>query len=130
DAVIPQVKLESLCSKITKGTTPTSIGLNFEKNGVPFVRINNFKSRTIDLNKDTLYISNATHEKLKRSKILGGDVLLSIAGTIGKSCIVPYGAPESNCNQAVCIIRPANNQLLNNYLQHWLESESALKQYS
>ena len=36
-----RVKLGELCHVVTKGTTPTSIGLNFSENGIPFLRIQN-----------------------------------------------------------------------------------------
>ena len=36
-----RIKLGELCHVVTKGTTPTSIGLEFTDSGVPFLRIQN-----------------------------------------------------------------------------------------
>jgi type I restriction enzyme S subunit len=58
-----------------------------------------------------------------------GDFLVSIAGSIGKTILVPEDAPEMNCNQAVAIIR-LNKAIYGRYLLHWFNSSDALKQIS
>ncbi|HHY0565340.1 TPA: restriction endonuclease subunit S [Vibrio parahaemolyticus] len=120
-------KLGTLCSVVTKGTTPTSIGLKFEESGVPFLRIQNLRELTVSL-EDCLYVSADTHEALKRSKIRAGDFLITIAGTIGRVAIVPDDFPECNCNQAVAILRFDRTKLLSRYLLHWLSTDDALIQ--
>ncbi|MDE1358392.1 restriction endonuclease subunit S [Vibrio aestuarianus] len=120
-------KLGTLCSVVTKGTTPTSIGLKFEESGVPFLRIQNLRELTVSL-EDCLYVSADTHETLKRSKIRAGDFLITIAGTIGRVAIVPDDFPECNCNQAVAILRFDRTKLLSRYLLHWLSTDDALNQ--
>jgi type I restriction enzyme S subunit len=85
---------------------------------------------TLVLDDNVLFISKETHEALSRSVIRHGDVLLSIAGTIGKSCVVSMGFEEANCNQAVCVIRPEKSKLNSRYLNLWLSSKDALDQLS
>lgn len=122
-------KLGELCSVVTKGTTPTSLGMKFEDEGVPFLRIQNLSGSSVHL-KDILYISEDTHNALNRSKIMPGDFLITIAGTIGRVAIVPDDFPEANCNQAVAILRFDKSKLLPRYLLHWLTTNDALRQIS
>jgi type I restriction enzyme, S subunit len=113
-------------SIVTKGTTPTSIGLSFAELGVPFLRVQNVNGKNILMN-DVLYISEEANQTLSRSIIHGNDVLISIAGTIGRSAVVPLDAPPMNCNQALAIVR-LKDTVNPHFFCHWLESEDARKQ--
>lgn len=124
---IPRVVLKEESSLITKGTTPTSLGHQFTEKGVPFLRAQNLVDGSVSVSADPLFISSETNDALKRSKIQANDVLISIAGTIGRAAIVPNDAKEMNCNQAVAIVRPSNN-IDRRYFLHWLSSEDALSQ--
>ncbi len=121
------VSLKELCDVITKGTTPTSIGFDFADRGIRFLRVQNINGGTVNYLRDTLFVDEIVHQSLKRSQILPGDVLLSIAGTIGRTGIVPDNAPALNCNQAVAIIRPTE-RICRPFLRHWLESADAQSQ--
>ena len=120
-------RLGDHCHLITKGTTPTSVGLAFADQGVPFLRVGNISRGSVNYLADTLFIDPLANSALKRSQIRPGDVLLSIAGTIGRAGVVPRCAPAMNCNQAVAIIR-ARDSLDRQYLRHWLESRQAQAQ--
>lgn len=124
-----RTRLGKLCSVVTKGTTPTSLGMTFVDEGIPFLRIQNLFGSSVHL-KDILYISEDTHKALKRSKIMAGDFLITIAGTIGRVAIVPDDFPEANCNQAVAILRFDKSKLFPRYLLHWLTTNDALRQIS
>jgi len=126
-AVHPARKLGDLCEVITKGTTPTTLGFQYVPEGMPFVRATNLGEKFVDYRHDVLYIDSATDQALQRSRIAAGDVLLAIAGTIGRSSVVPDGSPRMNCNQAVCIIRPSP-EVDRFYLKHWLGSADAVDQ--
>ena len=119
--------LASLSSLITKGTTPTTLGYAHSDSGIPFLRVQNIFSGQVNFKEDTLFIDSNTHTALKRSQIQGGDVLVTIAGTIGRTGVVPHDAPEMNCNQAVAIVRPTP-EIERSYLRHWLESQEARSQ--
>lgn len=116
--------LADQCEVITKGTTPTTLGYEFADRGIGFLRVQNIGNGTIDCRRDLLFVDHATHLALKRSHIQPGDVLLSIAGTIGRSAIVPQGFSDLNCNQAIAIIR-AKSSLFQPYLRHWLDGFDA-----
>jgi type I restriction enzyme S subunit len=96
----------AITTVVTKGTTPTSIGLGYADEGVPFLRAMDLDGGDVHVGPETLHITQDTHSEMARSSIQAGDVLLSIAGTIGRVAMVPDDAPEMNCNQAVAIVRP------------------------
>lgn len=123
----PTVAMRDVSSLITKGTTPTSVGLKFETEGVPFLRVQDLVAGVAVPVATTLHISKESHQILKRSKIASGDVLVSIAGTIGRIATVPDGLPEMNCNQAVAIVRPTPN-LDSVFAANWLRTDDAKRQ--
>lgn len=122
-----RVRLKDITELITKGTTPTTLGFNFTNHGIAFLRVQNIEGGKVDFDQAPLFIDELTHNALKRSHINSGDVLISIAGSIGRSAIVPENAPKLNCNQAVAIIRTKNN-IFKPFLRHWLESLDAQSQ--
>lgn len=101
---IPTVSLGDVATRVTKGTTPTSIGAEYTDHGVVFVRVENLVEGLIS-RVSCLRISKTTHENLSRSKLVHGDVLFSIAGTIGKTALVDQRALPANINQAIALIR-------------------------
>lgn len=121
---VPLVQLNELSEVITKGTTPTTLGFDFVSEGIGFLRVQNISGGDVNFEQDTLFIDDKTHLALGRSQIKAGDVLVSIAGTIGRAGVVPENAPPLNCNQAVAIVR-TNDQVHRPYLRHWLESSEA-----
>lgn len=120
-------RLADLSEVITKGTTPTTLGYDFTEIGVRFLRVQNIDGGRVNFERDTLFIDERTHAALSRSQIQPGDVLVSIAGTIGRAGVVPLDAPPLNCNQAVAIVRP-KPLMSRRYLRLWLESEEAQRQ--
>ncbi|MGX9559831.1 restriction endonuclease subunit S [Pseudomonas sp. CFBP 5750] len=125
--ISPIRQLGELAEVVTKGTTPTTLGHDYVAAGIAFIRANNLVGAYIDPGKDVLFIDETTDNLLRRSRIFPGDVLLSIAGTIGRASRVPANAPALNCNQAVCIIR-CTSEIDGDFLRYWLESQSAKKQ--
>ena len=60
--------------------------------------------------KDIKYIKNDVHlNELKRSILCEGDVLITIAGTLGKVAIVSKEDLPINTNQAVAFVRLIND---------------------
>jgi type I restriction enzyme, S subunit len=120
-------RLGELAETITKGTTPTSLGMNFAEGGIAFLRVQNIEHGKVFFEKETLHIDEKTHRILKRSQIRARDILVTIAGSIGRAAIVPDNAPDLNCNQAVAIVR-IQDKVFHPYLRLWLESEDAQTQ--
>ncbi len=94
--------LASLCSRITKGTTPTTLGYAFVDRGVNFVKSESVTDDgRIDESKFA-FITESTHAALSRSILEEGDVLFSMAGVyLGKTAVVPRSILPANTNQAV-----------------------------
>ena len=127
DSSVSVVRLSDHAIAITKGTTPTSVGFDFADAGVPFVRVQDLQGGTVRAATIALCISEATNKALSRSILKPRDVLISIAGTIGKVAIIPEEAPEMNCNQAVALIR-TSPALAPDYLAAWLNTQNAQQQ--
>lgn len=53
-------------------------------------------------------VSPAAHRMMARSAVRGGDILMTITGYIGRSCLYPLNAPEANINQHIARIRVAD----------------------
>lgn len=122
------VSLSELTIKITKGTTPTTLGSRFLEKGINFVKVESLNGDgTINKNKFA-YIDEKTNELLSRSKLELNDILYSIAGTIGRVSIVTKDILPANTNQALAIIRPNVNKIHLPYLRYALINP-ALKQY-
>ncbi|EOE2118620.1 restriction endonuclease subunit S [Vibrio vulnificus] len=110
--------LGELAETITKGTTPTTVGYCFETEGVPFVKVENIDSNRIQHSSIYQYISDEAHAALSRSAFQAGDVLFSIAGTIGKTALITPSDLPCNTNQAIAIIRGTEKVLLPLYLKY------------
>jgi type I restriction enzyme S subunit len=101
DAVPPAWRLatlEELSERITKGTTPTSYGHSYQATGIPFVRVENLKGGRIDRKSVRHCISEDTHRSQSRSMLQQGDILFSIAGTIGETALVAADDVPANTN--------------------------------
>jgi len=115
-------RLGVLSHLITKGTTPTSIGQSYASSGIGFVKVENIESRRISKTAISQYISLETDELMSRSRLNSGDVLFSIAGTIGKTCSVHESDLPANTNQALAIIRGTSTVFLQDFLLLQLDS--------
>ncbi|MCJ8288448.1 MAG: restriction endonuclease subunit S [Crocinitomicaceae bacterium] len=125
-----EIDLGSSVELITKGSTPTTLGKDFVSNGIKFLRAQNVINGKVLLNDDILFIDDQTHTSvLKRSQIKRGDVLVTIAGTIGRTAIVEE-SQELNCNQAIAIIRLGVSEIYPNYLCHFISSPNAQEQFN
>lgn len=100
------VFLADVCTLITKGTTPTTVGSRFTDSGVNFIKSESLSYQgNIDKGKFA-FIDAATHSMLKRSQIFQRDILYSIAGAnLGKCGMATADMVPANTNQAVAIIR-------------------------
>ncbi len=119
--------LTELCQIITKGETPLWRGDIYVERGIPFLRVVNFVNEELDLS-DIVYIHEFVHERMKRSQLRPGDILLSMAGRIGTAVIVPENLKVANINQAVAKIRLKENSINKYYLTTFLNSKYGLLQ--
>ena len=119
-----KIRLSTISEIITKGTTPRGGKVAYSQSGIGFLRAENIAGYDkLDLS-NLNYIDEESHNNyLKRSILKENDILITIAGTLGRTAIVTQQALPLNTNQAVAIIRLVNNRLINvKYLVYALNS--------
>lgn len=121
--------LGKISKVITKGTTPRGGNVSYTSSGIGFLRAENISGYD-KLNLDNLkYVDNQTHtDFLKRSILESEDILVTIAGTLGRTAIVTENVLPLNTNQAVAIVRLVNTKLVNvKYLIYAINSSEIKK---
>jgi type I restriction enzyme S subunit len=109
--------LKEIASVITKGTTPTSLGYRFTSAGINFLKVESLDENGGFIGSKFAYIDSACHESLKRSQLLESDVLVSIAGALGRTAIVTADICPANVNQALSLIRlPKDSEISPKFL--------------
>ena len=89
-------------------------------NGVPVIKVNNIitgLNNTNDL--ETTTIENDT--KYKRTKLVGGELIISVVGTIGKTAIVPKSFAGCNLVRATCLI-DIKDDLMTSWVKYYIDS--------
>ena len=105
------VPLAELTKVITKGTTPTTLGFEYKKSGINFIKGESIgDDHSFDYGKFA-HIDEGANAALKRSVIEDRDLLFTIAGTLGRFAMAEKEMIPANTNQAVGIIR-ADERLL------------------
>ncbi|MBU0946962.1 MAG: restriction endonuclease subunit S [Proteobacteria bacterium] len=94
--------------KLSKGTTARKVDISNAKDEpeVPFLKVKDIDDKGIIKTEKLELIPRSVHEgPLKRSVLKEGDILFSIAGTIGRTAVVPAELHDSNSNQAIAFVR-------------------------
>ena len=106
-------RLGELATLVTKGTTPRGGNVAYSNEGIGFLRAENVAGiKDLDLS-NLKYIDEDTHKNfLKRSIINENDLLITIAGTLGRTAIVKKENLPLNANQAISIVRLVNYDLI------------------
>lgn len=131
--VIPEdwnvVGLGSKCILITKGTTPTSIGKAFTETGVKFLKAETISESGKTISKKIAYIDDATNRIMQRSQLMTDDLLITIAGVLGRVGLIENKDLPANINQALAIVRlKKNDKADRNFLFYTLQSSIIAKQ--
>lgn len=121
------VRMGDICRPISSGSTPSSELFKYDE-GIPFLKVYNIRNQEIDFEYKKQFVSPEHHaEKMKRSALVPGDVVMNIVGPpLGKVAIIPDTFPEWNCNQAIVffgLIAPVSPQ----YIYTFLKEGSFLK---
>ncbi len=81
---------------------PKGFKLLVEPTDFPYLRVTDFTdSGTIDI-MDLRYISSVVHSQIKNYIISSNDLYISIAGTIGKTGIIPEELDGANLTESAC----------------------------
>lgn len=110
--------------ELTKATRPICYGVlkpgPYVDGGVPLLRIQDLASNVVSTTR-VHCISKALDKEFERSRLEGGEVLLSIQGTIGRAAIAPYALKGANISRTLAVIAPddrLDRRLLFYYLQY------------
>ncbi|TFW39461.1 restriction endonuclease subunit S [Pseudomonas fluorescens] len=76
------------------------------ENGIPIVRVNNFKNGVLD-GSEALRVSESIEENYRRTRLQGGEVLLTLVGSVGQTAIVSGDLAGWNVARAIAVIRPS-----------------------
>lgn len=79
-------------------------GFHTEINSVPIVRVNNIKNGKIKTD-EVLKVASDVEEKYLRTRLAGGELLITVVGSIGECAIVPEALKGWNVARAVSVAR-------------------------
>lgn len=74
-------------------------------NGIPFLRSQNVRENRFDP-EGLKYIATSFHEKLAKSALEPGDVLIVRSGAVGTACVLPDAIAVANCSDLVIVKTP------------------------
>lgn len=77
-----------------------------DENGIPVLRVNNFNNNNLDTS-SVLRVSPEVESKYSRTRLKGGEVLLTLVGSTGQSVVVPQELSGWNVPRAIAVIRPS-----------------------
>lgn len=88
--------------------------------GVPVIKVNNLIAGLTSV-KDLDTTSTETAEKYSRTKLKGGELIVSVVGTIGKTAIVPATFAGCNLVRATALI-DIPEQWLSYWVKYYIDS--------
>lgn len=109
---------------VSSGVTPKAGGDDYtdSESGVPFIRAVDLQNGEVTTS-NFIYIKPNIHTGiLKRTQLKQGDVLFSIAGTVGRSALFNHSF-QANINQAVSILRFNDNEIKRLYIVAFFNSK-------
>ncbi|MCX6220621.1 MAG: restriction endonuclease subunit S [Bacteroidia bacterium] len=113
-----------ITNPVASGVTPKAGGDDYSdsESGIPFIRAVDLKNGEVTT-ENFIYIKPEIHNGiLKRTQLKKGDVLFSIAGTVGRCSLFDHSF-EANINQAVSILRFDDKFIKRLYLIVFFNSE-------
>jgi type I restriction enzyme, S subunit len=97
-----------------------------DSSGIPIVRVSDLVSNGIDAS-SPLRVSPAVEGQYARSRLRGGEVLVSVVGTVGRVAVVPPQLSGWNIARAIAVVRPDDpNDAA--WIRYCLESHPAQRQ--
>jgi len=93
----------------------------YQSSGVPYIRVKDVLPEGID-QRELMYISQAKHEDFSRSRVVPGNVLMTIAGRVGTAAVFPAELVEGNITGHIVGIELPNT-INAHYLAAFINSE-------
>ena len=124
------IRIGEIASVVTKGTTPRGGNVSYLDEGVGFLRAENVAGFDKIDKFNLKYIDVNTHVGfLKRSIIEANDLLITIAGTLGRTALVREVDLPLNANQAISIVRLVNTQDISLLFLIYALNSAAIQRY-
>jgi type I restriction enzyme S subunit len=121
-------QLSELSEFITKGATPTTYGFKWQESGITFLR-SECVSELGYSESGIAFISEQAHDAMKRSKIKGGDILISITGNVGRIAVYPLDKAEGNINQHIARVRIIKKEIASREFIYYQISQKNYRNY-
>jgi len=104
---------------------PKGESIQDEKTDYPYIRVTDFTNDgTIDVN-SVKYMTQSVHEQIKRYIITSKDLYISIAGTIGKTGIIPKELENANLTEnAARLVFKSNLKINNRFVYYFTLSDN------
>lgn len=115
--------LRDLSKRITKGTTPTSLKKQFTETGINFIKAESYADDGFFKREKFAFIDEETNQILKRSQLKENDIIVSIAGVLGRVALISKEVLPANTNQAVGIISLDQSLISPYHIKYFLSSE-------
>lgn len=93
-----------------------------DADGIPILRVKNLQSHGIQTDA-VLRVSRDIEQQYRRTRLKGGEVLLSLVGSVGAVAIAPPSLAGWNVARAIAVIRIANGA--NHWVSYYLSSDIA-----
>lgn len=116
-----EVLLEDVAAEVTVGHVGP-MASEYVERGVPFLRSQNVDPFRVN-DKDIKFITAEFHERLKKSALAPGDVVIVRTGKPGACAVIPQTLPVSNCSDLV-IVR-CGGELNPRFLAYYVNSVAA-----
>ena len=111
--------------KVTDGEHGSVV---FQESGVKYLTAENIKDGYVDITK-IRYVNKNVDDKNARARVVAGDVLISIKGTLGQVAVAEQWLLPANMNRDVAIFKPLNKDVPSSeYLCLFLISKYGLLQ--
>lgn len=121
----PVVRLKNAVPHVTVGIV-VEPSRHYVDEGVPALRSLNVSGGEI-LMENLVYISQASNEKLSKSKLHAGDLVVVRSGKAGAAAVVPPELDGCNCIDLIIIRKPLSGS--EQFLNWYLASDAALRQF-
>jgi type I restriction enzyme, S subunit len=96
NAPYPLKPLKKVASRLFDGPFGSNRKVDmYQDSGVPYIRVKDVLPTGIDLS-DIKYISEEKHQELNRSRVVPGNVLITIAGRVGTAAVFPDDLEEGS----------------------------------
>lgn len=77
----------------------------YVEQGVPFLRSQNVRPGRFEP-VGLLFVSAQFHQRIAKSKLVPGDLVVVRSGSVGTTCVIPESLTEANCSDLVIIKKP------------------------